>query len=253
MRRLYYILLNIITLGKGVSRNINGIKIRFPAKWSRYYESDYEKENYDLVKKHVKPGIDIIDVGAHLGVFSVICSKLVEGKGKIVCLEPTPGTYSVLRQTLKMNHCLNVQALQAAVSENNGKAIFYVGSIAGCNSNSLLKNSSDKEQATYEVEVYTIDHITSVNALKPSLIKIDVEGSELDALRGGKNTFEKYGPVLILSLHPEFIKVKKDSLEAIWDLLENCKYSVCIGEERMSKEAFCYQTKIFDVHCFRNL
>jgi FkbM family methyltransferase len=252
MRRVYYILLNIITLGKGVTRTINGVKIRFPAKWSRYYESDYEKENYDLVKQQVKPGMDIIDVGAHLGVFSVICSRLSTGKGKIVCLEPTPGTYSVLKQTLKMNHCLNVQAIQAAISDHNGRATFYVGSVAGCNSNSLLKNSSDKEQASYEVDLYSIDHITAANALRPSLIKIDVEGSELDALKGGKQTFDKFGPVLILSLHPEFIKLKKDSLEAIWNLLESCKYIVRIGEENMSKEAFCYQTKIFDVHCFRN-
>src|ERR1700741_5332182 len=103
IKNISYSLLNLVTLGRGVARNINGMKGRFPAKWSRYYESNYEEDTYNFLKGHIRPGMDIIDIGAHLGLFSTFCSKLTEGNGKIVCFEPTPGTFSILQQTLRLN------------------------------------------------------------------------------------------------------------------------------------------------------
>ncbi len=252
IKRISYSVLNLVTLGKGVSRTINGMKVRFPARWSRYYEPDYEAENYNYLKSFIKPGMDVIDIGAHLGLFSTFCSKLNNGNGKIVCFEPTPGTYDILEKTLKLNHCSNVNSVQAAVSDKEGHATFYVSHTAGCNSNSLLKNREEKELSAYDVKLMTIDSITRSYSLKPSLIKIDVEGAELDALKGGIETFRQYKPVLILGLHPEFIKIKGDSLEAIWELLANNQFTVRSGDKPMSKEAFCNEKDVFDVHCFRS-
>ena len=252
IKRISYSVLNLATLGKGVPRNINGMKVRFPARWSRYYEPDYEAENYNFLKEYVKPGIDVIDIGAHLGLFSTFCSKLNKGEGKIVCFEPTPGTFAILQQTLKLNHCHNVTAVQAAVSSENGMATFYVSHTAGCNSNSLLKNRDEKQLSAYDVKLMTIDSITSTYSLQPSLIKIDVEGAELDALKGGIETFKRFKPVLILGLHPEFIKIKGDSLEAIWDLLRQNQYEVKAGDKAITREAFCSEKDVFDVHCFRS-
>ena len=251
IKKISYTVLDWINLGKGVARNINGIKILFPAKWSRYYEKDYEAENYKFLKKYLTPGMDVIDIGAHLGLFSTFCSKLTNKTGNIICFEPTPGTFAVLTETLRLNHCNNVTAIQAAVSDKNGTATFYVSHTAGCNSNSLLKNRSDKELSAYEVKLVTIDSITSDYSLKPSLIKIDVEGAELDALKGGIETFNKFKPVLILGLHPDFIKLKGDSLETIWDLLQKNHYIIRFNGAAMTKDDFCGQKLLFDVHCFQ--
>jgi FkbM family methyltransferase len=245
-----YTLLDWITLKKGVAREINGMKIRFPARWSRYYENNYESDNYTFLQQYIKPGMHIIDIGAHLGLFSAASSKLTGPLGKIICFEPTPETFSVLKETLRVNHCENVIPVQAAVSNREGKATFYVGNTSVSNSNSLVKNKPDNESSAYEVQMVTIDSVVLKYVLKPSLIKIDAEGAELDVLKGGLKTFKEYKPVLILGLHPDFIKQKGDSLQAIWELLKDCNYEVRLEGKSMAKEDFCNRDNLYDVHCY---
>lgn len=100
IKKSAYTLLDWITLGKGVVREVNGMKIRFPARWSRYYESNYEEDNYILLRKQIKPGMQVIDIGAHLGLFSVACSKLSGPGGKVISFEPTPKTFSILKKNV---------------------------------------------------------------------------------------------------------------------------------------------------------
>jgi FkbM family methyltransferase len=238
IRNAAYTLLDLATLKKGVVRNINGMKVRFPAKWSRYYPADYESENYTFLQQQVKPGMRIMDIGAHIGLFSACSSQLSGTTGKIICFEPTPGTFSILKDTLRLNHCDNVIALPAAVSDKEGNATFYVSSTAGCNSNSLIKNQWGGNPVGYDVQLVTIDGIATKNNFKPALIKIDAEGAELDVLKGGVQTFKEHKPVLILGLHPAFIKEKGDSLEAIWDLLASIPYKIIMDGKEMTKQDF---------------
>jgi FkbM family methyltransferase len=250
IRNAAYNVLDLVTLKKGVVRTINGMKVRFPAKWSRYYPHDYEAENYTFLQQQVKPGMQIIDIGAHIGLFSACSSQLAGPTGKIICFEPTPGTFAILKDTLRLNHCDNVTAVQAAVSEKEGNAIFYVSSTAGCNSNSLIKNEWGGNPVGYDVQLVTIDGVVAANSIKPDLIKIDAEGAEQDVLKGGVNTFKELKPVLILGLHPAFIREKGDSLEAIWDLLASIPYKLIMEGQEMTRENFCSRDLLFDVHCF---
>lgn len=250
LRNTAYAVLDLLTLKRGVPRKINNRKLRFPARWSRYYPGEYEPDNYSFLEQHVKQGMHIIDIGAHIGLFSVCTSQLTGPKGKVICFEPTPGTFTILKETLRLNHCDNVTPVQAAVSNAEGHATFYVGHEEGCNSNSLVKNKSDQESSGYDVRLVTIDSIVAEYSLNPSLIKIDVEGAELDTLRGGLKTFRQYKPVLILGLHPAFIRQKGDSLEAIWDLLKDQQYEMEMEGNKLTKQDFCSRELLFDVHCF---
>jgi FkbM family methyltransferase len=250
LKNLFYTGLDLVTLKKGVPRKINNHVVRFPARWSRYYESNYEEQSYMFLEKKVTPGMQLIDIGAHIGLFSVTASQLTGAKGKIICFEPTPGTYTVLKETLRLNKCDNVIPVQAAVSDKEGEAVFYVSDTEACNSNSLVRNKEENEITGYPVKLVTIDSVVSAYALKPSIIKIDAEGAELDVLKGGIQTFKSIKPILILGLHPAFIKQKGDSLEAIWDLLEENKYELKLDGKVLTKSQFCSHTLLFDVHCF---
>ncbi len=244
-----YFILSLVTKRKGIQRTINNFKIRFPARWSRYYQSDYEADNYSFLKARVEPGMHIIDIGAHLGLFSVISSELVGSSGRIICFEPTPGTYEILLQTLKLNRCENVTAVLGAVSNQEGSATFYVSELAGCNTNSLLKIKPEGETIESEVKLYTIDRIVQEYSIQPRLIKIDAEGAELNTLQGGINTLRQCKPMIILGLHPQFIIQKGDTLENIWDLLERSGYEVRQRQNKLTKSDFCKHKLIFDVQC----
>lgn len=250
LKKLAYSVLELLTFGKGVSRTINGIKIKFPAKWSRYYEPDYEADNYSFLKNYVKPGMHIIDIGAHLGLFSACSSQLTGSTGKIICFEPTPGTYEVLKKTLALNKCDNVTPLQQAVGAATGETVFFVSSTAACNSNSLVENVSEGNAEKYNVTITTIDDIVNTFQLHPDLIKIDAEGAELDVLKGGIKTLNEKKPTLILGLHPKFIKQKGDSLEAIWEILMSAHYKIEMEGSEITKETFCNSGLLFDVHCY---
>lgn len=250
VKDLYYMGLDLITLKKGVPRKINNHTVRFPARWSRYYESKYEQENYTFLAQQVKPGMQLIDIGAHIGLFSTAASKLTGPDGKIICFEPTPGTFKVLQETLRLNKCHNVTAVQSAVSDRVGEDTFYVSETAVCNSNSLVKNKDEVASTPYPVKLVTIDSIVTNYSIKPSLIKIDAEGAELDVLKGGLKTFDTLKPLLILGLHPDFIRQKGDSLEDIWDLLVAKNYEIRMEGITLTKSQFCSKTVLFDVHCF---
>lgn len=249
VKTLYYKLLNAFTFGKGVKRKVNGFTLRFPARWSRYYPADYEKENYDFLKSFVKPGMQVVDIGAHIGLFSAVSSQLVGAAGKVISFEPTPGTYKILSETLRLSGCQNVNAVQAAVSEKPGKATFYISNVEGCNSNSLVNNKDNEELNKFDVELVTIDSLVTKYGIKPNLIKIDAEGAELDVLKGGVQLMAASKPALILGLHPSFIQKKGDSLEQIWDFLQQMKYDVQLDGKPITREEFCSRELFFDVNC----
>lgn len=250
LKNLVYDTIDILSFKKGITRSINNFKVRFPPRWMRYFPSDYEKENYEVLQQELKPGMDVIDIGAHIGLFSVICSQLTKGEGKIICCEPTPGTFNLLQRTLKINNCRNVTPLQVAVSERLGSATFFISiENEGNNSNSLVGDHPLQQTTGYEVTLETIDHIIETYSLSPGIIKIDVEGAELDALKGGLKSFKACKPQLILGLHPAAIQRKGDSLEAIWDLLPSVPYKIELDGKAMTKEDFCGRELLFDVHC----
>lgn len=241
-----YYLYDLLTLKKGRSRKINDMDIRFPVRWSRYFPSAYEADNYSFIRRHVKEGSEVIDIGAHIGLFSVYCSRLAGTSGKIISFEPTPGTFSIMQETLRLNKCSNVIPMQAAVGASPGKATFYVSNEhEGCNANSLVKNRNNAQG--YDIDMRSIDSICREEGMKPRLIKIDAEGAELDVLKGGLETFQNVKPLVILGLHPAFIKSKGDSLSGIWDLVKSCNYKMLYNEKEMTESEFISQADLFDV------
>ena len=243
-----YSLLDLVTLKKGVPRKINNRIVRFPPRWSRYFPGDYEADNYSFLEQQVKPGMDIIDIGAHIGLFSVCTAQLTGPKGNIICFEPTPGTFSILKETLRLNHCDNVTPVQAAVGATQGKTTFYISNaMAGCNSNSLVLNKDKAKAEAYDVAITTIDAVCADYNLNPGLIKVDVEGAELDTLKGGVGTMKTARPMFIVGLHPAFIKIKGDNLKQIWDLIKEHRYKVICDKTEMKEADFINQTNLFDV------
>src|SRR5262249_1390161 len=111
LKSLAYGALEVVTAGKGIARMVGGECIRFPARWSRYYPPHYEPNTFTFLRKHWKPGQTVFDIGAHLGLFSVLMARLVGGTGKVFSFEPTAFTRQVLKRTLRLNACAAVVEL----------------------------------------------------------------------------------------------------------------------------------------------
>lgn len=249
LKETAYKMIDVATLGRGVSRQIGGVKIKFPARWSRWYISDYEPETFDFLRQNLKPGAITLDLGAHMGLFSVVMSQLVGKEGRVFSFEPTPSTRNVLKEVVKINDCdHNVEVRSEAVSKEKGTFFFYDTGDLVSNANSLVQTA--RSSSKIEVKTISLDEFAAEQNLKIDCLKIDVEGAELDLLEGAKSVFTKMRPVALLSLHPVSIKANNQSLESIWDVIKSYDMRVIYEGQETTKESFCGHDGLFDVNLF---
>lgn len=242
-----YKALDAVTFGRGVGRDIGGEHIKFPARWSRYYEADYEPQTFMFFRENLKGGETVLDIGGHIGLFAVVTSRLVGDTGKVFTFEPTPFTRSVMKQVIELNGCSkNVEIRGEAVSSKCGKTVFFDTGDSISNANSLVK--TERSVREIPITLISVDEVVKERNLKVDCLKIDVEGAELDLLIGAKETFLGQRPVARLGLHPPAIVQNGQTLEEIWQVLADYKLQVIFDGEPAEKEWFCSQPELFDVN-----
>lgn len=167
----------------------------------------YEAAVQEALARHLEKGQVAYDVGAHVGFFTLLMARLVGEGGWVVALEPDPFMGPALENNLRLNGVTNVSVVKAAAGANAGKRRFSPGRGAG-----IGHLAEDGELA---VEGTTIDDL-GVRFGVPDLIKVDVEGGELEVLQGASDTLSRCKPVLLVELHgPENEAAASDLLAAL--------------------------------------
>ncbi|HEX7905926.1 MAG TPA: FkbM family methyltransferase [Chitinophagaceae bacterium] len=248
LKSVYYRILDLVTLGRGVNVAVNNFNLRFPPRYYKFFSKHFEKENFSFLEKRIKTGDVIIDVGAHMGVFAVRCAQLTGKEGRVYAFEPTPSTFKVLRKIIKLNRAEeNIMAVQAAVADQRGKTNFYMGDAVGDFANSLV-NYDDSKHKGYEVNIISIDEFMTENGFGVDFLKIDAEGAELSVLRGAIKTVASQKPFCILSMHPESIRRFGHTNKQIWEFIQTHQYDVIHENKLMGENEFCSKEEMFDVH-----
>lgn len=247
VRSIAYQALDAVTFGRGVRRQIGDEPIRFPARWSRYYEAKYEPETFRFFRENLRKGDTVLDIGGHIGLFAVLAARLVGSEGLVFSFEPTPFTRGVLKEIVELNECSGIVEVRGeAVSSRSGSTTFFDTGDAISNANSLVK--TERSRNGIEVTTISVDEFAKKRDLTIDCLKIDVEGAELDVLIGASETFLTQRPVARLGLHPMFIKANGQTLDEIWDVLESYKLRVEFDGNQVEKVWFCSQTDLFDVN-----
>ena len=250
MKELIYRIADLITLGKGVKTSISGFSLRLPTRYYKYFEPDYELNNINFLNNYLKPGMVVIDVGAHIGLLSSIIAQKVGNAGKVYAFEPTPSTFGLLQKTIAINNQTDVIVpIRKAVSDKSGATTFYITDRPAQNSNSLSDyKRGNSEEYGIDVELVSIDDFIETNKLsRIDLLKIDAEGAELSVLKGAVTTIDRYKPRILLGLHPYAIASFGDTLSAIWDFIVSKNYKIYYKSEEVTKEFFVKQKDLFDV------
>jgi FkbM family methyltransferase len=250
MRKLFNTLLGIFTFGKGIKRKISGFELRIPVGFHNYFEPDYELNNINFINNYISPGMKVIDIGAHIGLLSVVIARKTGSNGKVYSFEPTPSTHALLKQTIAINGLEAViQPQTQAVADKKGVTHFYVTDIAAHNSNSLANNKRNYgNEHSIEVPLISVDEFVQEQAIdKIDFIKIDAEGAEFSVLKGLVQTIDRYKPKMILALHPASIANFGDSLGAIWDFVRQRGYKVIYRSDEVDRDFFVRQDDLFDV------
>ena len=153
----------------------------------------YEREQTRLFERLVRPGDTVLDVGAHVGYYTLLASVLVGDSGRVHAFEPNPRNAEFLRRHLLANRRRNVRVEQLAVSDRAGAARFDFGTGSG--------TGHLADGGALEVHTVRLDDYCAERGLAPSAIKIDVEGAETFVLDGARETLRRHRPVIFLSTH----------------------------------------------------
>jgi len=169
---------------------------------------------YSLLRRVKDPVF--IDVGAHLGAYALAFSKISK---LVVAVEPNPVNYLILRKNLAINKIKNCIPVKCALSNYDGTSYLYVSKFSDLHS--LHKDMLDVAIDTVPVRTRTLDTLAlrELKLDKIDLIKIDVEGAEIEVLEGMKEVIKKYYPILI-------IEVFQKNLEKIKEILNKHNYSL---------------------------
>ncbi len=181
----------------------------------------WPKERYtDRFAASVTPSSVVYDVGAQVGWYTVLSSSLVEPGGTVIAFEPLPAVVRYLRRNVEVNNCTNVQIVEAAVSDNDGSARFFVAERG-----SLGSLSSGYGPTATTVKTVTIDSLVQDKTIPPpDFIKMDIERGELAALKGAKSTLVEHAPMIFLETHgPDMCTGCCDLLDSfgyVWERIE---------------------------------
>ena len=144
----------------------------------------FETAETQFVQRFLRPGMTVLDLGAHHGLYTLLASKLVGRKGRVIAFEPSPKERKRLAKHIWLNGADNVRVEAQALGAESGEADLFLADGANdwCNS---LRRPAESAGQTVRVQVRRLDDVVSQLGLsRLDFIKMDVEGAELDALRG---------------------------------------------------------------------
>jgi FkbM family methyltransferase len=167
---------------------------------------EYEEQTTSLFERTLKPGMVMMDVGAHVGYFSLLAARQVGSEGKVFSFEPDPINHELLVQNIELNQYNNIFPVNAAMGDNVGSlTLFQTALDSGRHS---TYRHGLPESGSVEVDVSTLDAFLDARDWPGiDLVKVDVEGAEMDVLRGMAGLLEKSpGLKLIMEFNPALLQ-----------------------------------------------
>jgi FkbM family methyltransferase len=172
--------------------------------WHLFYYGIYEPEETRWIKQYIQPGMVVFDVGANIGYYSVIMSKLIGPNGMIHSFEAATAAFNRLKEHINVNHCKNTIIYHSAISDRNGQCIIYCADNANTGESSLKSFDGFKKKET--VSCFTLDsYIEKKNINKVDFIKVDVEGAEMLVIDGAMSLLKRHRPTIMLEINPSYL------------------------------------------------
>jgi FkbM family methyltransferase len=203
----YMLMVRIIRFVHKNKDDMHLIKIHVPRDHYEYFcrigKGDFlpGHERHIVGRFTPKEGDVVIDIGAHIGRYTITSSKQVGNTGKVVAIEADPDNFEILKRNIALNNLTNVLPLNYAIYSTKTKIKLYEQS-ASAKYNSIMLTRAEKTKNYVEVNADTLDNILEQNGINQvNWIKIDVEGAEFEVLKGSTKTLSGENVSLFLEIH----------------------------------------------------
>ena len=183
-------------------------------------DNPHEGGEVKFLESIVEEGMNVIDIGANIGITTVAIAKRIGRGGKLYSFEPVPEYFNILKENVSSNGLENVKVYELAVTDGVGRAYFYQ---KGLSSGIVFEEGAEK----FEVYTTTIDRFLSQEKMERiDLINMDCEGSELLVLNRAKETLCKNRVKIFCEIHHDFLKQLGQSVEALVEYLQGLEFQV---------------------------
>jgi FkbM family methyltransferase len=208
------------------------IRLHFDSELSRLiYVDDFERTEREFLKAYLRPGDVFVDVGANIGLFSLIAAPLVGPSGKVIAFEPTGRTYKRLLNNMRLNAFNNLSTFRLALSDHNGQQPFFASKDGFDAWNSFAQPVAGHSFEHEEVQCETWDRFALKHDLlgNVTMMKLDVEGWEAHVLAGGKNALSREdAPVLQVEFTDAVAAAAGTSCRELYQVLEDLGYRMFV-------------------------
>jgi FkbM family methyltransferase len=191
--------------------------------------SRYELAVARAMRNHLEAGQTFWDIGANVGWFSVFASKIVGASGRVISFEPSPEVFDILFSHAKIAG--RITAIRLGVGNADEVRLFAAHGKSSSSSfvEEVVKMNFRFHPAVQiqniEVELRKVDTLVKELESTPSLLKIDVEGFELEVLRGASELLSSRRPTLIIEVHPRQLELSGGTEELLFQFLRDCGYA----------------------------
>jgi FkbM family methyltransferase len=208
---------------------------RFYLDYSDGYFSSYvavhgywEKMESDLIRRYVRPGMTVLDLGANIGYYTLLFSELVGEHGRVIAFEPEPKCYQTLVKNVAGLRLKNVEVVQAAAWHETGELAFFT------NESDAMDHSAIPVRgipSTKHVRAVAIDDVAG--DITCDFIKMDIQGAEGHALQGMQLLLQRHLPqAMITEFWPASLTVAGTPPRELFNLLAGMGYTIeAINEE----------------------
>ena len=170
-----------------------------------------------MLSRLLRAGDVFVDGGANIGLFSLLGASIVGRSGRVLACEPGPRTMKQLSENVSHNDFPSLECHEVALSDESGKADFVVFR-HGSGFSSFAPERGDGELV--EVAVTTLDRLTSSHGDRVVLVKLDVEGAEIKAIRGARELIARAAPMFLIEVEPAHLARQGGSVGELEDLLK---------------------------------
>ncbi len=213
----------------------------------------------EAIVEKVPVGGTFIDVGANIGIHSMLAALRAGREGRVLALEASPVTYPLLVENLSSAGCPGAVAMNVAVWDAHGTVAFsHTPENAGC---SHVNPAPHESGRVFTVPCDSLDSLVAGAGLaRIDLIKIDVEGSEIRVLRGARKTLSRFKPPIVLEFHAHTLRAYEsasvfDLYKAVRDLGYQMKVLcqdgriIPVTDFGQMEEISCHWQQLLDVLC----
>lgn len=198
----------------------------------------YETAETDVFRRLLRPGMVVVDVGAHIGYYALTSAGLVGPEGAVYAFEPDPHNFALLTANVEVNRALNVVCVPKAVSSRSGRATLFLDR-SNHGAHTLAEANIETEAGgRAEVETVSLDEFFgSPRGRRVGLIKMDVQGAEGLVIDGARGLLQQHGPTILMEFWPGGLRRMGTDPEALLATLLGHGYSIRVVEEGLGAVA----------------